>query len=81
MTNNEKYTNIFKTAFGELGREFDATFTFADVEEWDSLTHMDLIVAIEDEFGIMFNTEDILNYGSFENGKKILAEKYGVDFE
>ena len=40
---------------------------------------MTLITKLEETFGLMFDTEDILNYGSYLNGKKIL-EKYGVDF-
>ena len=79
MSNNEKYYNIFKTVFAGCTVDFDENFTFERIEIWDSLTHMDLITKIEDEFGIMLRTEDILNFGSYENGKRIL-EKYGISF-
>lgn len=79
MSNNEKYYNIFKTVFDGCNVDFDENFTFERIEIWDSLTHMDLITKIEDEFGIMLRTEDILNFGSYENGKRIL-EKYGISF-
>ena len=39
------------------------------VERWDSLRHMQLILALEDEFGIEFPDEmipDLLNYAALE---------------
>ncbi len=32
-----------------------------DIERWDSLRHMQLILAIEDEFGVTFSDDDIPN--------------------
>lgn len=79
MKNKEKYTQVFMTVFHVDKTVLDENFTFANVEMWDSLAHMTLIAKLEETFGVMFNAEDILNYGSFLNGRKIL-EKYGVDF-
>ena len=45
-----------------------------DVANWDSLTHMNLIVAIEDEFGIEISGDDIAEMTSFESIKKIVAK-------
>lgn len=45
-----------------------------DVVNWDSLTHMNLIVAIEDEFGIEISGDDIAEMISFESIKKIVAK-------
>jgi acyl carrier protein len=39
------------------------------VERWDSLRHMQLILALEEEFGIQFPDEmipDLLNYAALE---------------
>lgn len=80
MNNFEKYTEIFITVFGIEAGVLNENFTFKNINEWDSMTHMSLITELEDTFDIMFETEDIINYGSYLNGIEIL-KKYGVSFE
>ena len=79
MTNLEKYRDVFVRALGVPKEVLNDGFTFKDVELWDSVAHLNLITELEDTFDIMFDSEDILHYGSYLNGIKIL-EKYGVDF-
>ncbi len=79
MNNREKYAEIFCDIFGVEKEDLNEEFTFANVKEWDSLTHLTLISNLEDEFDVMFETDDILHFGGYENGMKILAG-YGVDF-
>lgn len=45
--------------------------------EWDSISHMSLIAAIEDSFDIMLDTEDVIDMSSFGKAKEIVA-KYGA---
>ena len=59
--------------------DLNNTFQFASVHIWDSLAHMGLISELEEQFDILLDTNDILNYGSYENGKQIL-QKYGITF-
>ncbi|MBQ6385755.1 MAG: acyl carrier protein [Lachnospiraceae bacterium] len=78
MTNEEKYKKIFETTFDVDGSALGEQFTFQDTANWDSLVHLDLIASLEDEFDVMFEPEDIMHFGSYENGKRILRG-YGVD--
>ena len=56
-----------------------AGLQYQGIELWDSVGHMSLVAALEDEFDIMIDTDDIIDLSSYEKGKEILA-KYGVEF-
>lgn len=80
MKKSDKYKDIFLEVFGVNDSDLNDSFTFKDIDAWTSLTHMCLIAELEDTFGIMFDPEDILHYGSYENGKSIL-QKHGVNLD
>jgi acyl carrier protein len=42
---------------------------------WDSLSHINLVVALEQEFGISFDIEEIENMISFENVIQMVQTK------
>lgn len=79
MGNFEKYKQAFINTFDISPDELGDHFNFNEVDAWDSMAHLTLIAELEDAFEVMFETEDILHFGGYENGKKILA-KYGVEF-
>ena len=76
--NLEKYNEVLKNVFEVEDSELNECFKFGEAPNWDSLAHMELIAQLEDTFEIMFDTEDIIHFGSYENGKSILA-KYNVE--
>ena len=47
------------------------------VENWDSLKHMNLILALEEEFGITFSDQEIVEMLSLEIIIAIMKEKLG----
>lgn len=49
-------TEIIRTEFDDDEIEIDENTTANDIEDWDSLTNVQLIVSIEERFGIRFNT-------------------------
>ena len=51
---------------------------FNEIEEWDSIGHMSLMSALEDAFDISLETDDIVDFSSYEKGKEIL-KKYNID--
>jgi acyl carrier protein len=52
-------TKIFQDLFGDPGLVINDSLTANDVEAWDSLTHIDLIVALERKFKIKFTTGEV----------------------
>lgn len=55
----EKLNEVFSDVFDEDITVAAAT-TSADIEDWDSLTHITLISEVEDAFGIKFSMKDVL---------------------
>lgn len=77
MTNLEKYDQAFIECFG-VSREALPSLEYQSVAEWDSVGHMGLIATLEDAFDIMFDTDGILDFSSYEKGKEIV-KSYGVE--
>lgn len=77
MENLKKYTKVFMDVFG-VSEEETKGMEYQSIQSWDSVGHMNLIEALEDEFDIMIDTEDIVALESFEKGLEIL-KKYGVE--
>ena len=45
------------------------------IESWDSLKHMNLVVALEEEFDVHFNDEDIVEIMNYSLIKIILSKR------
>jgi acyl carrier protein len=78
MTNLEKYINVYVEAFDVESSEVES-LKYQSIVTWDSVGHMNLMAALEEAFDIMMDTDDIIDFDSFEKGKEILA-KYDVEF-
>jgi acyl carrier protein len=50
---------VFREVFGDDQLVLTDTMTAADVPGWDSLGHLNLIIAMEKRFGIKFATAEI----------------------
>ena len=77
MNNLERYKKVFIDCF-EIEEAILTDLKYQDIDQWDSLGHMSMIGALEDEFDIMFEMDDIIDFSSFIKGKETLA-KYGID--
>lgn len=78
MDNKEKYNEIFINCFEIEGEQLNQDLTYNSIDNWDSVGHMGLIAELEDAFDIMMETDDIIDFSSYEKGKEILA-KYHIE--
>ena len=56
----EKVTKIISQIMGVPGNQLDEDSSPETVEVWDSLMHMNLVLALEEEFGVQFSDEQIM---------------------
>jgi acyl carrier protein len=78
MTHLEMYNQVFFDSFKVNTDQLD-TLRYQSISGWDSVGHMALIASLEEAFDIMFDSNDIIDFSSYETGKQIL-KKYNVDF-
>lgn len=78
MSNQNKYNKAFKESLSISEKLINEKLKYNDIPEWDSIGHMTLISSLEEEFNITFETDDIIDFSSYEKGKEILL-KYKIN--
>ena len=78
MNSRDRYISIFEKVFGANPDELNADYTVTNVKNWDSMSHILLINELEDTFDLMMDSDDIIEFDSFEKGIEIL-KKYEVE--
>jgi len=58
----EQLTKIFREVFDDEDIVLSRQSTADDIDGWDSLSHVNLIVTIETRFGIKFTQKEILTF-------------------
>ena len=77
MSTAIKYSEIFKTALNIGDDKLNENLKYNEIEEWDSIAHMTLVAALEEEYKITLETDDIIDFSTFKKGMEIL-KKYKV---
>ena len=78
MSNLEKYRNAFVEGLDVEEDKITDSLEYEGIPEWDSVGHMSLEACIEEAFDIMMETEDIIDFNSFQKGIELL-KKYDVE--
>ena len=78
MTNLDKYKKIFTETFNINDAELK-NLEYNKITEWDSIGHMTLVAALEEQFKITMETDDVIDLSSFKKGKQILSKKYKIE--
>ncbi len=79
MTDDQKVqlASIFISTFKFPDDVILDSIVYGEIKGWDSLNHLTLVAEIEEEFGIMLDTDDVLDMSSFHKAVEIVG-KYDV---
>ena len=55
----ERLNKVFQDIFDDESITVNENTTSNDIEDWDSLEHINLVVAVEQEFGMKFNMNEV----------------------
>lgn len=77
MTAMERLNAIFREVFDDDALQVGTETTANDVDGWDSLSHINLIVAVEVEFNIRFSQKELLTFKAVGDLLKSIEAKIG----
>jgi len=77
MTTLEKLNGIFRTVFDNDDLDIRPEMTANDVDGWDSLSHVNLILAVEKGFGIRFTQRELLTFKNVGDLLKSIERQLG----
>ena len=63
---NEKIINVMSLVFEVLESEINEDSSVDTIEKWDSIRHLNLILGLEDEFGVTIPDEEVGNMVNFK---------------
>ena len=78
MTREEAYerlTKVFRDVFDDEDIHVTDSTTADDIEDWDSLEHINLVVAIENRFNIKFNMNEVTTMKNVGEMVDIILER------
>jgi acyl carrier protein len=69
----DKLHQSFSRALGIALERVSDDLAYNTIKEWDSVGHMALVVELETEYGVMFDTDDILGMSSVGKARETLT--------
>jgi acyl carrier protein len=68
-----KLTDIFRDIFDDQNFQVSDDLTRGDCPSWDSLAHVKLMLAVEEEFGVKLSFDQVANIRSVADLKRIIG--------
>ena len=75
MEIDARLTEVFREVFDDPKLEIEDHYTANEIPAWDSVAHVNLIVGIEEAFGIRFSTGEIASFSCVGDVKKSILQK------
>ena len=71
----QQLTEIFREVFDDPALEISDDMTADDVDGWDSLTHINMILGVEQGFAIRFSIKDVRGMRNVGELVEAIAQK------
>ena len=71
----DRLNEVFRDVFDDDDITVNEDTTADDIEDWDSLEHINLISAVEDEFGIRFKMSEVSSMKNVEEMVEIIKTR------
>jgi acyl carrier protein len=71
----ERVEKVFREVFEKPELRIHPGMTAAEVDNWDSFNHINLVVALEDTFAVTLTTEEIASMANVGDLVKVLQKK------
>ncbi len=75
MQIRDQAQQVFREVFENPGLSITDKTTAADIPEWDSLAHINLIIALESSFGFQFTSEEVTSMANVGDLFKLLEKE------
>ncbi len=75
---DQRIKSVLSAVFGIDEKEINENSANDNIEAWDSLNHMTMVVALEEEFELEFDEDDIENLLNFKLIRIIVEEKLAL---
>jgi acyl carrier protein len=69
----ERVKRVMAEVFGVNPSEVNSGTSPENISKWDSLGHMNLCLALEDEFGVGFSDQQVVKMRSYDAIVKVLS--------
>ena len=71
----EMLDEVFQDVFDDEDIHVGPQTTADDIEDWDSLEHINLVVAVENKFGIKFNMGEVVEMKNVGEMVDVILER------
>ena len=78
MNTNEiisRLNEVFRDVFGDDSISVTPSTTSADIDDWDSIEHINLVDAVENEFGMRFKMREVSGMKNVGEMIAIISER------
>jgi acyl carrier protein len=75
MDQLNRLQEVFRSVFRDKDLHVSVSTSAKDISSWDSLTHLELIAAVEEEFGVKFSFDEVMQFNSIGDMLLLIGKK------